>query len=129
MKQLVDIFILIFFISTTAICQEYVIDYSFNNGYTLVYKTPPPASAYQNAPPKTFGVINSAKKIVVPLQYKSIMPSGETGIKQDPRTDLEAEFETRICGRDGCLSVTSGVYLARLDAGRESLRTKMVRIR
>lgn len=71
---------LVFSLSIAAVAQDYTIDYSFNNGYTLVYKTPPPASAYQNAPQKTYGVINSANKIVVPVVYKSIMPSGETGI-------------------------------------------------
>ena len=70
---------LLFFIRSTAFCQDYIVDYSFNNGYSLVYKAPP-ANAHQNAPIKTFGVINSAKKIVVPVAYKQIMASGESGV-------------------------------------------------
>jgi hypothetical protein len=82
MRQLIILVILSYCISTTAFCQDYVVDYSFNNGYALVYKTPPaaPAGSYQKAPEKIYGVINSTKKIVVPIQYKSIMPSGEAGI-------------------------------------------------
>lgn len=80
MKQLVTLFILFFLISIPAFCQDYVVDYPFNNGYTLVYKKLPPASPMQKAPEKTYGVINSENKIVIPLQYKSIMPSGENGI-------------------------------------------------
>jgi hypothetical protein len=80
MKPLVTAFILFFFISISAFCQDYTVDYPFNNGYTLVYKKLPPASPLQKAPEKTYGVINSEKKIVVPLQYKSIMQSGENGI-------------------------------------------------
>jgi hypothetical protein len=80
MKQLITAFILFFFVNSTVLCQDYVVDYSLNNGYTLVYKKLPPASPLQKAPEKTYGVINSEKKIVVPLQYKSIMASGENGI-------------------------------------------------
>ena len=80
MKPIVTAFILVFFISTTAICQDYVVDYPLSNGYTLVYKKQPPASPLQKAPEKTYGVINSEKKLVVPMLYKNIMNSGENGI-------------------------------------------------
>jgi len=80
MKQLVTVFILFFFISTSAICQDYTVDYPLSNGYTLVYKKLPPASPLQKAPEKTYGVINSEKKLVVPMLYKNIMLSGENGI-------------------------------------------------
>ncbi|MEO6542370.1 MAG: WG repeat-containing protein [Ferruginibacter sp.] len=82
MRQLTALLILLFFITPVVFCQDYVVDYNFNNGYALVYKTPPvpPAGSYQNAPEKTYGVINSSKKIVVPIQYKSVMVSGEDGI-------------------------------------------------
>jgi len=80
MKQLIATLVLFFFVNVTVLCQEYVVDYSFNNGYTLVYKKLPPASPMQKTPDKTYGVINSENKIVIPLQYKSIMPSGENGV-------------------------------------------------
>ena len=79
MKNLITAGVLLLFISSTAFCQDYMVDYSLNNGYTLVYKLPA-AAAYQNAPEKTYGVINNEKKIVVPIQYKEIMVSGETGV-------------------------------------------------
>jgi hypothetical protein len=63
-----------------AFCQDFVVDYSLNNGYSLVYKKMPPPSQYQNAPEKTYGVINSENKIVIPLVYKSIFNSGEKGV-------------------------------------------------
>jgi WG containing repeat len=80
MKQLIATLVLFFFVNVTVLCQDYVVDYSFNNGYTLVYKKLPPASPLQKTPEKTYGVINSENKIVIPLQYKNIMPSGENGI-------------------------------------------------
>ncbi len=80
MKKRFTLFILSCFVSAVALCQDYVVDYSFNNGYTLVYKVLPATSGYQVAPEKIYGVINDAKKIVVPLQYKSIRYAGETGI-------------------------------------------------
>ncbi len=80
MKQLVAAFTLFFFTNTSAICQDYVVDYTFNNGYTLVYKQLPATSPLQKAPEKTYGVINSEQKLVIPVQYKSIMQSGEPGI-------------------------------------------------
>ncbi|MBK6379064.1 MAG: WG repeat-containing protein [Chitinophagaceae bacterium] len=80
MKQLIATLVLFFFINTTVLCQDYVVDYPFSNGYTLVYKKLPPASPLQKAPEKIYGVINSEKKLVVPMLYKSIMPSGENGI-------------------------------------------------
>jgi hypothetical protein len=80
MKQLVTALILFFFISTSALCQDYTVEYPFNNGYTLVYKKLPAASPLQKAPEKIYGVINSEKKLVVPMLYKSIMPGGENGI-------------------------------------------------
>jgi WG containing repeat len=46
----------------------------------LVYKKLPQQPQYQNAPEKTYGVINSENRIVVPLVYKSIFNSGEKGI-------------------------------------------------
>jgi hypothetical protein len=80
MKQLIIASLLSFFIGPAAFCQDYELDYSLNNGYTLVYKKLPAASKYQNAPEKTYGVINSANKIVVPLLYKKIFNCGEKGI-------------------------------------------------
>jgi len=80
MKKLFAVFVLIVFISAVGFCQDYIVDYSLNNGYTLVYKVPPATSGYQVAPEKIYGVINDAKKIVVPLQYKSIRNSGEPGV-------------------------------------------------
>ncbi|HMI79962.1 MAG TPA: WG repeat-containing protein, partial [Ferruginibacter sp.] len=65
-----------------AFCQNYVVDYNLDKEYTLVRKavTADPASPYQKAQDKIYGVINSANKIVVPIQYKSIMLSGEPGV-------------------------------------------------
>lgn len=80
MKKLVLSFCLLFFAGTIVFCQDYVIDYPLNNGYSLVYKKLPPAGAYQNAPEKTYGVINSEKKMVVPMLYKTIFNSGEKGV-------------------------------------------------
>ncbi len=80
MKQLIATLVLCFFINSTVLCQDYVVDYPLNNEYTLVYKKLPPASPLQKAPEKTYGVINSEKKLVVPMLYKSIMPSGENDI-------------------------------------------------
>jgi hypothetical protein len=80
MKKLIFSCCLFFFTGTVVFCQDYVIDYALNNGYSLVYKKPPPSSQYQNALEKTYGVINSENKIVVPLVYKSISNSGEKGI-------------------------------------------------
>jgi hypothetical protein len=74
MKVLINAFVLLFFVNSLAFCQDYTVDYSFNNGYTLVYKIP--AAANQNAPEKTYGVINNENKIVVPIQYRAIMVSG-----------------------------------------------------
>ena len=45
-----------------------------------MYKKLPATSPLQKALEKTYGVINSEKKIVVPMQYKSIIQSGENGI-------------------------------------------------
>ncbi len=80
MKKLILSFCFLFFTGMVAYCQDYVIDYSLNNGYSLVYKKLPPPTQYQNALQKTYGVINSENKIVVPLVYKSIFNSGEKGI-------------------------------------------------
>lgn len=79
MKWLIYTFGLLFFVNPTALCQDYTVEYPFNNGYTLVYKVPETA-AYQNLLEKTYGVINTEKKIVVPIQYKAIMVSGEKDI-------------------------------------------------
>ena len=80
MKKLVFSFCVFFFTASTAFCQDYVVDYPLNNGYTLVYKKLPPPAQYQNASEKTYGVINNENKIVVPLAYKSILNSGEKSI-------------------------------------------------
>lgn len=80
MKKLILSCCLFFFAYATVFCQDYVVDYSLNNGYSLVYKKLPAQSQYQNAAEKTYGVINSENKIVVPLVYKSILNSGENGI-------------------------------------------------
>ena len=80
MKQLIATLVLFVFINSTVLCQDYVVDYTFSNGYTLVYKKLPPASPLQKAQEKTYGLINSEKKLVVPMLYKSIMPGGENGI-------------------------------------------------
>ena len=80
MKQLIATLVLFVFINSTVLCQDYVVDYTFSNGYTLVYKKLPPTSPLQKAPEKTYGVINREKKLVVPMLYKSIMSSGENGI-------------------------------------------------
>lgn len=80
MKQLIATLVLIVFTSSTVLCQDYMVDYAFNNGYTLVYKKLPPPSPLLRAPEKTYGVINSEKKLVIPMLYKKIMLSGENGI-------------------------------------------------
>lgn len=80
MSKLIFSFFLSLFACTAAFCQDYVTDYSLKDGYSLVYKKLPPGSPLQNAPEKTYGVINSENKIVVPLVYKSIFNSGEKGI-------------------------------------------------
>ena len=80
MKKLIFSFCVFFFTATAVFCQDYVVDYPLNNGYTLVYKKLPPPVQYQNAPEKTYGVINSENKIVVPIEYKSIYNCGEKGI-------------------------------------------------
>ena len=80
MKKLISSLCLFFFTVTAVLSQDYVVDYPLNNSYTLVYKKLPPPAQYQNAPEKTYGVINSENKIVVPLAYKGIFNSGEKGI-------------------------------------------------
>lgn len=80
MKQLIASLVLFLFVNATVLSQDYVVDYPLNNGYTLVYKKLPPATPQQKKTEKTYGVINSEKKLVVPMQYKSIMPCGENGI-------------------------------------------------
>jgi hypothetical protein len=80
MNKLILSLFLFIFACTAAFCQDYVTDYSLKDGYTLVYKKLPPGSPLQKAPEKTYGVINSENKIVVPLVYKSIFNSGEKGI-------------------------------------------------
>jgi hypothetical protein len=80
MKQLLTAFILSFLINSIAFCQDYVVDNSLNNGYTLVYKKLAATSALQKVPEKTYGVINNEHKIVVPMLYKSIFNSGEKGV-------------------------------------------------
>jgi hypothetical protein len=80
MNKLIFSLFLFFFTGTVAFCQDYVTDYVLKDGYTLVYKKLPPATPYQTAPEKTYGVINGENKIVVPLLYKSIFNSGEKGI-------------------------------------------------
>lgn len=80
MKQLIATLVLFFFVNSTVFSQDYVVDYSLNNGYTLVYKKLPPATPLQKTPEKTYGLINSENKLVIPLQYKRIMPSGEKDI-------------------------------------------------
>jgi hypothetical protein len=80
MKKLIFCCCLFLFTGNVLFCQDYVVDYSLNNGYSLVYKKLPAQSQYQNAPEKTYGVINSENKTVVPLIYKSIFNSGEKGI-------------------------------------------------
>jgi len=80
MKKLIFSFCVFFFTGTVAFCQDFVIDISLNNGYSRVYKKLADESQYQNASEKTYGVINSENKIVVPLAYKSILNSGEKGI-------------------------------------------------
>ncbi|MBL7700995.1 MAG: WG repeat-containing protein [Ferruginibacter sp.] len=80
MKQLIAILTLFFSVNTTLSGQDYEIDHSLNKEYSLVYKKISPAAPGQKTPEKTYGVINNENKIVVPLQYKSIMLSGENGI-------------------------------------------------
>jgi WG containing repeat len=80
MKKMMFSFCFLFFTTAKPFCQGYVADYALNNGYTLVYKKLPPPSQYQNAPEKTYGVINSENKLVVPMIYKSIFNSGEKGV-------------------------------------------------
>ena len=75
MKNFVFACCLFLFTGMAAFCQNYVVDYPLNNGYTLVYKKLPPPAQYQNAPEKTYGVINNENKIVVPLAYKNILNS------------------------------------------------------
>lgn len=75
--------LVVLFTCSAAFCQDYVVDFELKDGYSLVYKKLPastPASPYQTAPEKTYGVINSDNKLVVPMQYKSIMSSGEKGL-------------------------------------------------
>jgi len=69
-----------FFASTTLFAQNYVVDSPLHNDYILVYKPHPPTLPLQKTPEKIYGVINGEKKIVVPLQYRNIMYSGEIGI-------------------------------------------------
>ena len=80
MKKQFYIFMIACLFSSSAICQEYVVDYSLGNGYSLVYKKLPPTPAYQTPPEKTYGVIDKEEKLVIPLLYKQIMPSAETGL-------------------------------------------------
>jgi hypothetical protein len=80
MKRFELALILWLFAGLTLFAQDYVVDRPLNNGYILVYKPLPPASPLQKAPEKTYGVINSEKKIVIPLLYRNIMYSGEKGV-------------------------------------------------
>ncbi|HEX2683402.1 MAG TPA: WG repeat-containing protein, partial [Ferruginibacter sp.] len=82
MKKLTAVLIFLFFIMPIVFCQDYVVDYNFGNGYTRVYKTSiiSPNTPYQTAGPKSYGVIDAANKIVVPIKFKSVMFSGEPGV-------------------------------------------------
>ena len=80
MKKFIFSLCFIFFTGLATFCQDYVADYSLKDGYTLVYKKLPAVSQYQTQAEKTYGVINSENKIVVPMLYKSIFNSGEKGI-------------------------------------------------
>ena len=80
MKQLIATLVLFFFVYPTVLCQNYVVDYDFNNEYTRVYKKAATASPQSNESQKMYGVINSEKKIVVPMLYKSIYATSEKGI-------------------------------------------------
>ncbi|MFZ1786057.1 MAG: WG repeat-containing protein [Ferruginibacter sp.] len=79
MKNLL-VSVIFLLVSSTVFCQDYEVDYTFNNGYTRVYKKLPATSQYQNAPEKTYGVIDAAKKLVVPMQFKSILSCSEKGL-------------------------------------------------
>ena len=72
--------VLLFLINYTTLCQDYVVDYDFNNEYTRVYKKPPAATPQQKEPEKIYGVIKREKKLVVPILYKSIYATSEKGI-------------------------------------------------
>jgi hypothetical protein len=80
MKQLISTLVLFFLLNSVTLCQDYVVDYDFNNEYTRVYKKQPAASPQQKEPEKIYGVINSEKKLVVPMLYKSIYATSEKGI-------------------------------------------------
>ncbi len=71
MKFFIAPFILFFFPVTVALSQDYKVDYNFSDGYSLIYK---------GTSEKVYGVINEAKKVVVPLEYKAIRSTGEKGI-------------------------------------------------
>lgn len=80
MKKQLCIFIIACLMGSAAICQDYVVDYSLGNGYSLVYKKLPATPAYQTPPEKTYGVIDKEEKLVIPMLYKQIMPAAEAGL-------------------------------------------------
>ena len=80
MKQLIATLVLIFLINITVLCQDYVIDYPFDNGYTRVYKKMPAGSSQQNKAEKTYGLLDSKNNLIIPIEYKSISLSNENGI-------------------------------------------------
>ena len=80
MKQLIAILVLFFFANTNMFGQDYVVDRALDDEYTGVYKLLPQTSNPKETPEKIYGVINSEKKIIVPIAYKNIELSGEKGI-------------------------------------------------
>lgn len=101
MRQLLLFFVLLL-TCNAAFCQDYVVDFELRDGYSLVYKKLPdsPASPYQSTPAKTYGVINSDNKLVVPMQYKSILNCGEKGLfvvkDQSDNAGLYSAIEQKI---------------------------------
>lgn len=95
--------LVILFTYGNALCQDYVVDFELKDGYSLVYKKQPaatPASPYQTAPEKIYGVINSENKLVVPMQYKSVFNCGERGLfiikDQGDNTGLYSAIEQKV---------------------------------
>jgi len=79
MKQQFPFLFLLLLLSNLTFSQDYEIGYDVYEGYTSIYKNVPTA-ADKTKTEKVFGLINDAKKIVIPALYRSLYYAGEKGI-------------------------------------------------
>ena len=71
-----------FILSTKVFCQDYKIGTKYDDGYATIFSTTviSHGSTYLPTNVTRYGLMNSTKKIVLPIQYNSVYTSGEPGI-------------------------------------------------